>query len=273
MAKKVLLLFTGGLDSTYLLQKNIKEGNEVTCLYTKLKNNGIKTDVEYFAALKIIEHYQHQASYTIKVIENEILMSGTPPLLPQIFLNLMISSFNTLGAMFDEVQIGYVSGDLGVSYIPDLINIFDTLNTSLGKVNKNKLTFPLVKEHKSEFINFLDEKVLKMIWSCERLYGGSSCIIPEKLDMKYHNICDCCMTNAVNLSRNSRFEYLLNKYYVQDDKWISKIGLIKDREEEAKNATEQMSKLSPEGGDIMVKVTKTFEVENQSKSGNFRKIN
>ena len=46
MGKKVLLLASGGLDSSYLLYKNMQEGNEVRLLYIDIKNNGFKSKKE-----------------------------------------------------------------------------------------------------------------------------------------------------------------------------------------------------------------------------------
>lgn len=46
MSKKVAILFSGGLDSTYLVWKNLKEGNVVLPIYVEIENNEVKTTME-----------------------------------------------------------------------------------------------------------------------------------------------------------------------------------------------------------------------------------
>jgi len=44
--KKVAVLFSGGLDSTYLVWKNLNEGNIVYPIYIEIENNITKTILE-----------------------------------------------------------------------------------------------------------------------------------------------------------------------------------------------------------------------------------
>ena len=44
--KRVGVLFSGGLDSTYLVWKNLKDGNTVVPIYIEIGNNKIKTILE-----------------------------------------------------------------------------------------------------------------------------------------------------------------------------------------------------------------------------------
>lgn len=44
--KKVAVLFSGGLDSTYLVWKNLKDGNEVFPVYIEIENNEVKSKLE-----------------------------------------------------------------------------------------------------------------------------------------------------------------------------------------------------------------------------------
>lgn len=46
MNKKVAVLFSSGLDSTYLIWKNLNEGNEVFPIYITISNNENKTILE-----------------------------------------------------------------------------------------------------------------------------------------------------------------------------------------------------------------------------------
>ena len=44
--KRVGVLFSGGLDSTYLVWKNLKEGNTVVPIYLEIANNEDKSKLE-----------------------------------------------------------------------------------------------------------------------------------------------------------------------------------------------------------------------------------
>ena len=46
MSKKVGVLFSSGLDSTYLVWKNLKDGNTVVPIYIEIENNKRKTILE-----------------------------------------------------------------------------------------------------------------------------------------------------------------------------------------------------------------------------------
>ena len=46
MSKKVAVFFSGGLDSTYLVWKNLSDGNTVLPVYVEIENNEVKTILE-----------------------------------------------------------------------------------------------------------------------------------------------------------------------------------------------------------------------------------
>ena len=56
--KKVALLFSGGLDSTYLMYKNLEEGNIVYPYYIEVKNNEKKTELELNRSNLIVDVFK-----------------------------------------------------------------------------------------------------------------------------------------------------------------------------------------------------------------------
>jgi len=62
MNKNVLIPFSGGLDSTYLLYKNLKKYNIVTTLYIQLLNNSYKTTIELAHRKYILEYLNKEFS-------------------------------------------------------------------------------------------------------------------------------------------------------------------------------------------------------------------
>ena len=58
--KNVFILWSGGLDSTYLIYKNLNEGNKVISGYVSLLNNGKKVDMERQAIEKLKEEFNKE---------------------------------------------------------------------------------------------------------------------------------------------------------------------------------------------------------------------
>jgi 7-cyano-7-deazaguanine synthase in queuosine biosynthesis len=236
MSKNVLLLFTGGLDSTYLLLKNIKEGNDIDCLYCEILNNGDKTLVEKFCADRLISMIKadetDRKSY-IRTLTNKVYFSGNCPTNPQILINLFNSLMLSIGNNdYDEVQIAYVQGDIALSYINDMQKLFNLTKKLFGLANnKTKLTFPLAKEHKGDFIDKIPKKYFKYINSCENLAYRQehTCVIDfEKIDL--NSICGCCVTN-LTLYKHHGFKsakLLLNKQIVREDGHIIDIKTTRE---------------------------------------------
>jgi len=139
--KRVLIPWSGGLDSTALIFKNLEEGNHVTAVYFKLLNNSNKTKRELKAIHEILKHmmkYNLTFSYLEKTSSIELCNVTTHYNLsqPPIWL---FSSFHYLGNI-DEVQISYIMNDDAISYLDDIKNLYD----SLLKFSKDKpeLCFP-----------------------------------------------------------------------------------------------------------------------------------
>ena len=53
--KRIGIFFTGGLDSTYLVYKNLVEGNSVVLYYTILKNN-VNKNQEHIAGIFLFQN-------------------------------------------------------------------------------------------------------------------------------------------------------------------------------------------------------------------------
>ena len=74
MSKKVAVLFSGGLDSTYLVWKNLTDGNDVQPIYVEVENNQTKTILEKNRTDLLVQEFCkefpgkiHDIRYMIKV--------------------------------------------------------------------------------------------------------------------------------------------------------------------------------------------------------------
>ena len=125
--KRVGILFSGGLDSTYLLWKNLKDGNEVTPIYVEIKNNSEKTKLE-LNRIKLIHKYlkkdfgellkdiHYSYEITVEVRENSLYLRQVPLWILSIIFSQDLP--------VDKFEIGYVVGDDAISYLKEIKNIY-----------------------------------------------------------------------------------------------------------------------------------------------------
>ena len=168
--KRIGIFFTGGLDSTYLVYKNLVEGNSVVLYYTILKNNVNKTKIELFTRDKLYNLFKvdfEKISYKDEYCLNEYNLKGFDNFdLLQIPIWIFDAVVNNLQNEVDEIQIGYIMNDCAISYLNEIKKVYNSFN----KLTNKKLipfTFPLSKISKSTIINLLPEKYLKEVWTCE----------------------------------------------------------------------------------------------------------
>ena len=166
--KHVLMLFSGGLDSTYLLQKNLEQGNQVSALYVKLCNND-QWKSELRAIDRISKIFNNDYPDKLKVIKGDYyyVSNGGGDVLVGQMPGHMMFLVSHLKACIDEVQIGYVCGDHGISFSEDLKKIWKSYAGLFPGGKIKKLTFPLIKTTKEEVWDKLDSRLESLISFCE----------------------------------------------------------------------------------------------------------
>lgn len=166
---KYCVSWSGGVDSTYLIQKLLKEGYEVLGVYTKILNNEEKTKRELQAIENLYEKYfkfynfkyEIASSIEINYFNSSLTLSQVLPFLT----SLIYSSKNC-----DRVTIGYIMNDDAISYLSEIKDIWNTFQG----INFEKLPileFPLIKTNKESIINDLEEILLKNVTWCENVKG------------------------------------------------------------------------------------------------------
>src|SRR5258706_4867360 len=149
--KRVAILFSSGLDSTYLIWKNLENGNEVLPIYIEIKNNENKTKIEKQNVTMLCEMFREK--YGDKKIQHTCFISEvliTNNNLDLLFTQLPIWIFSLVYLpmhRIDEIQIGYVMNDDAISYINE-IKKFYKAHSWLHEIKQPKLVFPLIKEYK-----------------------------------------------------------------------------------------------------------------------------
>lgn len=159
-SKRILCLWSGGLDSTFMIRKLIDKGHNVSAVYIEVKNNVEKTKRER-AAIDVLKQgvvFVHPRTGTIEgcfVGHHEIL--GTPSLMFGMMAGLIhgllieISTAMQKGITYDQVAVGYVMGDDAISFIDDFRKVWKSLEGITGPLPE--LIFPLSKIKKIEIWN------------------------------------------------------------------------------------------------------------------------
>ena len=188
--KNVLIPFSGGLDSTYLVWKNLKEGNHVTVTYFEIKNNNTKVLLEHAHRDHLIRTFSREFSDKIKrsyfkykitaeSIENDYGLIQVPI--------WMLGAFMASNDKYDEIQMGYVMNDDALGYLKEIEELFNAYQPFSCKALP-KMTFPIIKKQKEEMINELPPQYLNFVYSCENPH-----IIDETNKEIIYSYCDNCV--------------------------------------------------------------------------------
>ena len=206
-AKVVGIMFSGGLDSTTLLLRELNKGNIVIPILNRFNSNEDTCSLFKYMMAQIALNKIAEKISEIEKFENKKMILVSPIVCNHIQFGCLGHGFVFTQQMFnsvapacigyerirsiDEIMLGTVMGDQGVSYINDMRRIYnDALKfqtkpgegeTSyiVGRENKiAKLTFPLIKSCKvsikEEFV-YLCKSVFRFddmelpIFSCENL--------------------------------------------------------------------------------------------------------
>lgn len=268
--RKVAVLFSGGLDSTYLIWKNLKDGNIVFPIYVEIENNYIKTILEknrmkllyneFVKEFNSSENYErkiHEIHYAISVgvhaCENSLYFKQIPIWL---FSIMFMQSMEV-----DEIQIGYVSNDDAISYLSDMKKIYKSYQPICEPLKP--LVFPLTKMKKYIMFQELPEQYRKLIISCEnaRIIGSN-----EAEFVEYEPCCECipCKTIiASNYYETGIFPQNYNNsllmQYACKLRWLEHSVVDKD----GIDYFEKMTKFEPRKEPYQLKIDFNNEVGNE----------
>jgi len=197
MSKKVAVLFSGGLDSTYLVWKNLKDGNEVFPIYIEIENNEIKSILEKNRVKLLCKEFSKEFDAKKDIFERKQINDVEFALNVSVKANESSLYFKQVpiwlfGLVFfqslpvDEIQIGYVSNDDAISYLEDIQNIYKSYQTICEPMKP--LVFPLTKKKKYDMAHELPKQYRDLIFSCEMatIVGSKDAEI-----IKYEACCDC----------------------------------------------------------------------------------
>lgn len=165
----VLIPWSGGIDSTYLLYSKLRDGIDVRTFYVRVGNNVVKTRHELRARRRLAR--------TIKVMNlpgkwlsdswrfNSSLVDGAALIHgPQTLIWLLHAAMN-LKEDVQTVSIAFSVGDGAVYYTRDAEAVWGAYG---GFFSGNaKLEFPLLKWLRTDIVRRLPVDLLKDVWYCE----------------------------------------------------------------------------------------------------------
>jgi len=166
--KRVAVLFSSGLDSTYLIYDNLKKGNKVFPFYVDIINNKNKAIVEKQNISLLYNEFVKEFGYELisKPKNISTLQIHTYPNLKFKQIPLWIFNGIFIDENVNEIQIAYVSKDDAIPFIDDIKKTYKSFNW-LFYNERPKLVFPLIKEMKEDLIDYLPDNYKQYISSCE----------------------------------------------------------------------------------------------------------
>lgn len=232
--KRYLVAWSGGLDSTYLVYKLLKEGHSVTAVYIKIINNEGKTKMEELAIEKMKEIFTRMArerEWKFS-IEHSSAQVGHNNACNYRIKQFPIFCYGLLGCVnenIDEVAMAYVMNDDAMSYMDEFRAIWDSYTPLLQKAVP--LVFPLSKHNKYEIYNDLPTEFKEHIWVCENPINNKPCgeccpckraareylpnrIVSDYPDYKESDVLNNYFVDNLCTDNNYDFHVFRNKYNI-----------------------------------------------------------
>lgn len=236
MTKRPLILFSGGYDSTYLLQETLKEGDcdilSVKCGQSQLKN--IQEELARKEILSVIEQCDFRGrvrgiyDFEVPLLKDASFSQAAP---------WMVGALWELDTKFhNEVRIGYVLGDQISAFLEDLKIAWKHLLKFSKWGYEIPLTFPLYSVSKKDVYTRLDPRLAKHVWFCE---------IPEVFDGKVRRCGQCgpCVTHENTLHALSKGPWLDEAWSGTVPQYTPSVYDLKKERDKEKGSIKQNSLL------------------------------
>ncbi len=187
--KKAFVLWSAGVDSTFLILHLLKKGYRVDAGYIKLLQNKNQTIRELEAIEKLAPLIDDVNFKYVGVLNEVNIVNSGNVILNQIpiFLTALYHLEN-----YDEFAMGFIMNDDTISWIPEIIACYESFKPLV--CNLPKLTFPLIKIKKITLYNSLPDLIKKEVVWCEDEDGIFN------HETKTCNACHSCLRMNYELS-------------------------------------------------------------------------
>lgn len=193
--KVVGVLFTSGVDSTYLVYKNLMEGNTVLPYYINLTNNANKCKKELEQIKKLIslfkDDYKEKIANIDLIADVQVNTNGRNDCYALVQPAIWLFGLSWRHGEVDEFQMAYVANDCALSYLDDIKRVHNSYRGLMEKkVKFAPLKFPLIKYTKKEMMYALPDKYAEHVYSCEN--PDTSYVDPKNPTLESCGYCEPC---------------------------------------------------------------------------------
>lgn len=181
MSEPICIPWSGGLDSTYLVLKAIREGRTVYAPYFKLTNNEHKSAAELQARRNLLDEIDILADASkygqliapIGPVANAEFNENHTVLIQAMLWPVLVTAY--CPTEVKEVWLAYVLEDHAVSWETEIKDLYAALSKFRGLDGENALRvhFPIKKVDKDTIVDRLKSLTLQhellgeLIWTCE----------------------------------------------------------------------------------------------------------
>lgn len=214
-----LILFSGGLDSSYLLETMLREGN-VETLYVAGAQAPDKIEKEIEARRNIIRILEKETGNQVlrdHRINLPNVLGGEQSVVEHTFLQPLIwltgAIHVTDGYRHSELLVAYVSGDQILSQLHEISQAWTSMQ-AFTKRTVIPIKFPFKFVTKQNILNNISKRVVQNIWICEsptkkrhNLVACKSCLPCLTIDSQLHT--------WEKINGYSYSSHVLRHFYVQ----------------------------------------------------------
>ena len=168
----VIVLWSGGMDSTFLVKKYMDEGHKVDAVYFTLENNDTKTKMELQATKKLSKFFNEMSNegkgeflFSNQAMGRAEVSRGGDIVAHQVPFWILAALFS-IDSSVDEVAIGYVQNDCMISFLDDIRRVYKAYQPFFS-YKLPKLVFPLMKWTKQEIKDALAKELMDLCVWCE----------------------------------------------------------------------------------------------------------
>lgn len=207
--KVPLLSFSGGLDSTFLLQGLLEKG-DVETLYVTGAQCGIKVEKEKEVRKKIIKKLEELTGNKVRkdhhVVVKDLFTGDMPDhafLQPALWINGALQVSNA--DVHEYLAIGYVAGDQVSCMLPEIEKTWVSIQ-SFTKHTPIPVEFPLKFMRKLDILERIYPETVQHVWVCEMpevMRKGKKVLVTktELFDkIKPCGYCAACLTSHGTLA-------------------------------------------------------------------------
>jgi len=220
---KNILMAVSGYDSTYLLIKNLQNGDNVYPVYVHVNCiDQIKQKIEINNVRSLINKLKRKYKNLHNLVEKEMRIEPIRNIFSTQPIFWMLALFNEIKKnkhfIYQEVQIGYLASDGVISHIPEIRTYWKALfsfSDHSPKWTIPKLCFPLLKYDKAHIIKKLgnyDKEILASCWTCENPKVIKTKRCRDNTIEMYVEACGSCQP-CENLQKTENISFDLIKKY------------------------------------------------------------